>query len=149
MFFSDIEIKLQSETLYGHKFVLSARNPTWDGVNLESVDELDWADLPYEVGLSLVKWIYEDRLQLLERDSDFKLDLLKTSKRFNLLGLMALCERALVASVNVRNCIKFYTTAEEIGASGLQGHCSQLISTHWVSLISYIFPDFFPTSHVK
>ncbi len=118
-----------------HKFVLNARNSTWDGVGLEAASELDWTDLSNDVGLALVKWIYEDTLNLLDKESDFKLDLLRTSKRFNLPGLMALCERALLASVNVRNCIKFYTTAEDIGASGLQSYCSQLISTHWVNSI--------------
>jgi hypothetical protein len=42
------------------------------------------------------------------------------------------CERALMAAVDVRNCIKFYTTADEIGALELKDHCSQLISAHWV-----------------
>lgn len=37
-----------------------------------------------------------------------------------------------MASVNVRNCVRFYTTADEIGAESLKQHCSTLISTHWV-----------------
>jgi len=44
------------------------------------------------------------------------------------------CEKALMASVNVKNCVKFYTTADEIGADTLKEHCSSLISAHWVSL---------------
>jgi len=40
-----------------------------------------------------------------------------------------------MASVNVKNCVKFYTTADEIGAHTLKEHCSSLISTHWVSVI--------------
>lgn len=43
------------------------------------------------------------------------------------------CEKALMASVNVKNCVKFYTTADEIGAHTLKEHCSSLISAHWVS----------------
>lgn len=42
------------------------------------------------------------------------------------------CEKALMASVNVKNCVKFYTTADEIGAQTLKEHCSSLISAHWV-----------------
>jgi hypothetical protein len=38
-----------------------------------------------------------------------------------------------MASVNVKNCVKFYTTADEIGAHTLKEHCSSLISAHWVS----------------
>jgi len=39
-----------------------------------------------------------------------------------------------MASVNVHNCVRFYTTADEIGAETLKEHCSGLISAHWVSL---------------
>ena len=42
------------------------------------------------------------------------------------------CEVNLISTINVRNCLKFYKVAEEIGAQVLQTHCSQLISTHWV-----------------
>lgn len=45
------------------------------------------------------------------------------------------CEKALMASVNVKNCVKFYTTADEIGAQTLKEHCSSLISAHWVRFI--------------
>lgn len=40
-----------------------------------------------------------------------------------------------MASVNVKNCVKFYTTADEIGAHTLKEHCSSLISAHWVSVV--------------
>lgn len=40
-----------------------------------------------------------------------------------------------MASVNVKNCVKFYTTADEIGAQTLKEHCSSLISAHWVSVV--------------
>lgn len=37
-----------------------------------------------------------------------------------------------MASVSETNCIRFYTTADEIGAETLKEHCSSLISAHWV-----------------
>ena len=37
-----------------------------------------------------------------------------------------------MSAVTVRNCIRYYQTAEEISANTLKDHCSQLISTHWV-----------------
>lgn len=43
------------------------------------------------------------------------------------------CEQEMVGRVTVRNCVKLYTTADEIGASTLRDHCSTLISAHWVS----------------
>ena len=39
-----------------------------------------------------------------------------------------------MVSVSVHNCIRYYQTAEEIGAVLLRDYCSQLISSHWVSL---------------
>lgn len=42
------------------------------------------------------------------------------------------CEKALMGWVTVRNCVRLYTTADEIGAETLRDHCSALISTHWV-----------------
>jgi len=47
-----------------------------------------------------------------------------------------------MASVNVHNCVRFYTTADEIGAETLKEHCSGLISAHWVS---WIYPHFYGT----
>ncbi len=59
---------------------------------------------------------------------------------FSIQGVMLLycrCEKALMSSVTVRNCIKFYQTAEEISAELLKQHCSQLISNHWVRAHAY------------
>lgn len=44
-----------------------------------------------------------------------------------------------MASVHVRNCVRFYTTADEIGAESLKEHCSSLISAHWVSRLVFHF----------
>ena len=44
------------------------------------------------------------------------------------------CELALLASINIRNCISFYQTAEEIGADTLKDHCSTMITNYWVDL---------------
>jgi len=38
--------------------------------------------------------------------------------------------------------VRFYTTADEIGAETLKEHCSGLISAHWVS---WIYPHFYGT----
>lgn len=62
------------------------------------------------------------------------LGLLRAAHRFQLPGLLGLCERALVASVGVRSCVRFYCVAEEVGASSLLEYCSGLISTHWDDL---------------
>ena len=127
IFFSDTHVILEDgEKIPAHKFVLKARNPIW-----ETSQEMDWSDLPKNVGEALLEWIYTNKVQLLDKDDSFKLVLMRASNRFSLPDLMVLCERALIASVQIRNCIKLYTTAEEIGANGLKEHCSGLISTHW------------------
>ena len=58
---------------------------------------------------------------------------MKKAKGFGLPELMEKCQERLLASVQIHNCIRYYTTAEEIGAHVLKDHCSQIISTHWVS----------------
>ena len=40
-----------------------------------------------------------------------------------------------MSSVSVSNCIKFYQTAEDIGAKDLQKYCAEIISNHWVGPI--------------
>ncbi|XP_052050351.1 rabankyrin-5 isoform X1 [Apodemus sylvaticus] len=36
--------------------------------------------------------------------------------------------------VNVRNCIRFYQTAEELNASTLMNYCAEIIASHWDDL---------------
>jgi hypothetical protein len=40
----------------------------------------------------------------------------------------------LMSFVNMKNCIRFFQTAEEISADLLKDHCSELISNHWVCI---------------
>jgi hypothetical protein len=40
-FFSDISIKLDGETLYGHRFILAARSLKWESQQLGDTTELD------------------------------------------------------------------------------------------------------------
>ena len=44
----------------------------------------------------------------------------------------------LMSSVSVSNCIKFYQTAEDIGAKDLQKYCAEIISNHWVGYILHV-----------
>lgn len=67
------------------------------------------------------------------------LGLLRAAHRFQLPGLLGLCERALVSSVGVRSCVRFYCVAEEVGAASLLEYCSGLISTHWDDLTTQDF----------
>lgn len=41
-----------------------------------------------------------------------------------------------MSSVNVRNCIRFYQTAEELNATTLMNYCGEIIASHWVSIFS-------------
>ena len=91
------------------------------------------SDIDKDVGYELVKWIYTGFIDIRSNDI-FLLDLLKVATRFSLLPLGETCEKALMSSVNVKNCIKYYQTSEEIGANVLKEHCSELISNHWVRI---------------
>lgn len=158
--FSDIDIKLKDRTVPGHKFVLRARSNEWsedviadqgevgkddDGIYLCGFKRLianfdcvtDWSDLEADVGQTLLRWVYTDVVDL--QHDVLSLGLLRAAHRFRLPGLMGLCERALVSSVGVRSCVRFYCVAEEVGAATLQEYCSNLISTHWDTLTTQDF----------
>ena len=64
----------------------------------------------------------------------FTLTLMRTASGMGLRDLVRQCEESLTASVDVGNCIRYFATADEIGAEGLRAHCSNLISSHWVRL---------------
>lgn len=40
-----------------------------------------------------------------------------------------------MSSVNVRNCIRFYQTAEELNATTLMNYCGEIIASHWVNTL--------------
>uniref|UniRef100_A0A8C5T9V2 Ankyrin repeat and FYVE domain containing 1 n=1 Tax=Malurus cyaneus samueli TaxID=2593467 RepID=A0A8C5T9V2_9PASS len=44
------------------------------------------------------------------------------------------CEKGVMSLVNVRNCIRFYQTAEELSASTLLNYCAEIIASHWDDL---------------
>lgn len=93
---------------------------------------LDWSDLETDIGYALLRWIYTDVIEL--QHDTLALGLLRASHSFQLPGLLGLCERALMSSVGVRTCVRFYCCAEEVGAHSLLEYCSGLISTHWDDL---------------
>ncbi|KAG8181142.1 hypothetical protein JTE90_002502 [Oedothorax gibbosus] len=128
--YSDLTVELDGRTIRAHKFVLSARSSNWGVPDLASVDHLDLTDIPQNIGLTLLKWVYTDELNLSKPDNFF-LDLMRFAKRFELKSLVDRCENALLSSVNAQNCVKFYQAADEIDAKTLKSHCSQLISNHW------------------
>nr|XP_037289089.1 LOW QUALITY PROTEIN: rabankyrin-5-like [Rhipicephalus microplus] len=128
--YSDLTVQLNGKSIRAHKFVLSCRSQTWGVGNLADVDTLDLTDIQPDVGLVLLRWVYTDQMESGLQDG-FLLDLMKTAKRFSLDSLLSRCEESLVSSVNVKNCVRYYQLADEIGAHNLQRHCSELISNHW------------------
>ncbi|XP_067130283.1 rabankyrin-5 [Centruroides vittatus] len=128
--YSDLTVHLDGRIIRAHKFVLSARSNSWGVPNLDQTEHLYLTDIPLDTGLTLLKWVYTDQVDLSRPDSSI-LELMKVAKRFLLDSLIERCEKALMSSVNVTNCVKFYQTADEIGAEALKNHCSELISNHW------------------
>ncbi|XP_061389135.1 rabankyrin-5 [Musca vetustissima] len=123
---------MSTKVMPAHKFVFHARSEEWREDVLSDVEQLDWSDMDEDIAMALLRWIYTDVIDL--QHDRLSLGLLKASHRFRLPGLLGLCERALVASVGVRSCVRFYCVAEEVGAASLLDYCSGLISTHWEDL---------------
>ncbi|KAH8359865.1 hypothetical protein KR093_009250, partial [Drosophila rubida] len=137
--YSDLNIKTNANgtLMPAHKFVLHARSEKWQNEVLASTNEMDWSDLDEDIASALLRWIYTDIVDL--QHDRLTLGLLKVAHRFSLPALLGLCERALVASVGVRSCVRFYCVAEEVGAAALLEYCSGIISTHWDDLTSQDF----------
>lgn len=140
--YSDLTIKLEGKELPGHKFVLAARSDYWGNNDLSHVSVLDLSDVSLDVGQAMLRWVYTDQSDIIHTADDaFVLALLAVAKRYRLDPLSSRCEQSLMVSVNVHNCIRYYQTAEEIGAILLRDYCSQLISSHWNDFTSADFAD--------
>uniref|UniRef100_A0A8C5GII6 BTB domain-containing protein n=2 Tax=Gouania willdenowi TaxID=441366 RepID=A0A8C5GII6_GOUWI len=131
--YSDLKVKVAGEQLSAHKFVLAARSDVWSLTNLASTSELDLSDCKPEVAMAMLRWVYTDELELSEVDA-FLLELMKLANRFQLQLLRERCEKGVMSSVNVRNCIRFYQTAEELDATTLMNYCGEIIASHWDDL---------------
>nr|CAD7425722.1 unnamed protein product [Timema monikensis] len=128
--YSDIKVKLDGQLISAHRFVLSARSESWGVTSLFHADLLDWSMLNPDVGRAVLKWVYTDEVDFFDGDK-FTLDLMCTANEFKLDELVTKCEKVLIASANIKNCISLYTTACQMGANFLKEHCSGLISAHW------------------
>ncbi|XP_052269001.1 rabankyrin-5-like isoform X3 [Dreissena polymorpha] len=137
--YSDLVVHLEGgHSIHGHRFVLAARSDCWGVEDLSKVAELHITDIQYKVSYALMKWVYTDDINI-ESDSGFLLDLLRAATRFKLEHLRQRCENGLMSYVNMKNCIQFYQTAEEMNAVLLKSHCSELISNHWNDFTSEDF----------
>ncbi|KAI8782408.1 rabankyrin-5 isoform X2 [Biomphalaria glabrata] len=137
--YSDLTIHLEGgRNVRSHKFILSARSSDWGVADLQVVSELDMKDIHHDVAYALIRWIYTDEINIQAQDS-FLLQLLRAATKYKLEELRNRCENGLITFVNMKNCIKFYQTAEEMQAEVLKKHCSELISNHWNQFTSEDF----------
>lgn len=83
------------------------------------------------MGSILLKWIYTDTVA----QDQLTLELMKAAAGFGLTELVDKCERYLIGSVKLQDCVRLYTAAEELGTKKLRDHCSSLISCHWVCTV--------------
>lgn len=136
--YSDLRVLLNgSHHVHAHKFILLARSEDW-AADMAHVTELDMSDIQLEVARALLRWVYTDEINIKAEDT-FLLELLRAATRFKLEALRKRCENGLISFVNMKNCIQFYQTAEEMGAEVLKKHCSELISNHWNEFTSEDF----------
>lgn len=130
--YSDVTIVLAKCEVSAHKFVLSARSELWGEGVLRDKSVLDWGDVDEEVAENVIVWMYLDKIDL--RSEEVALKIIRKAFEFRLCGLVEICERFLINEVTVRNCVKFYSVAEEINANNLRDYCSDLICMHWDDL---------------
>ncbi|XP_038615045.1 rabankyrin-5 [Tachyglossus aculeatus] len=131
--YSDLKIKVGDRHVPAHKFVLAARSENWSLASLAATEELDLSDASPEVSAALLRWVYTDELDLRE-DDVYLTELMRLANRFQLQLLRERCEKGVMSLVNVRNCIRFYQTAEELNASTLVNYCAEIIASHWDDL---------------
>lgn len=131
--YSDITVCFADQKIKAHKFVLAARGDHWSNRDLNEINQLELADISSAVGLTLMKWVYTDKAEI-PHDEAFLIELVKAATKYRLKELKERCEKMLMSSVSVSNCIKFYQTAEDIGAKELQKYCAEIISNHWHDL---------------
>ncbi|KAL3858016.1 hypothetical protein ACJMK2_012632 [Sinanodonta woodiana] len=137
--YSDLQIELEgSKSIHAHRFVLAARSEHWGVPDLSQVSTLDFTAINYNVAYAVLKWVYTDEINI-ETDNNFLLELLRVATKFRLEMLRQRCENGLMSYVNMKNCIRFYQTSEEMGAELLKKHCSELISNHWNDFTSEDF----------
>ncbi|XP_014229483.1 rabankyrin-5 [Trichogramma pretiosum] len=133
--YSDITIELTNKNVPVHKFVLAARSDSWSSLAEKSV--LDWKHLDESIASVLLKWIYTDSVS----EDKLSLELMKAASSFGLTELMERCEKYLMGNVQLQDCVKLYTIAEELGTKKLRDHCSSLISCHWDDLSGEDFKE--------
>eukprot|EP00795_Rhopilema_esculentum_P015608 gene15608-6884_t len=131
--FSDITIKYGTQKRRGHKFVLAARSSVWLELDMTNREEIEMEGVSNEVGSAIIKWLYTDRADI-KNDEKFIIELVKAANRYRLDALKNRCEKILMSSITVSNCIKFYQTAEDIGANALRQYCAEIIASHWNDL---------------
>jgi ankyrin repeat protein len=140
--YSDIKIKMDGQMLYGHKFVLVSRSDHWCEGSVNDLDELELPGLTYEVAHAMIRWAYTDKLEMRpEYDQDFVVKLLAAADKYQLMGLKLRCEKTLMSTVTVQNCIKLFQTATDAKANELRKYCLEMISSHWDELDTAMFAD--------
>lgn len=138
--YSDIEICLKGHTIRAHKFVLAARSDNWGANVIDEVEQLDFSDISYTICHSLLKWVYTDRVDF-PSDENQVLELTRVATRFQLGALVERCERNLISTVHLGNCLTLYAAAEEISLDNLKQHSLELISNHWNDFTSENFAE--------
>ncbi|XP_050418090.2 gastrula zinc finger protein XlCGF26.1 [Patella vulgata] len=131
--YSDIQIILRDgHQINGHKLVLSAQGDNWGVADLHLVDELDLTDLEYEVGYTMIKWLYTDEVDKslnIEDQERFTIELMKQASRFKLHDLYKRCEEDLISCLTSENSQTFYQLAAELSAQKLKYSCLQILSS--------------------
>uniref|UniRef100_A0A914CY82 BTB domain-containing protein n=1 Tax=Acrobeloides nanus TaxID=290746 RepID=A0A914CY82_9BILA len=126
--YSDITIHVNGHQLRGHRFVLAARTDFWG--DLSSVDRIELEGLSFNVGTTIMKWIYTDHLEL-DLGTDYLIEILAAALKYRLQSLNFRCESLLINRLDIDNCVKIYQFAENSNLEKLRDYCAQLVAARW------------------
>nr|XP_032823369.1 rabankyrin-5 [Petromyzon marinus] len=132
--YSDLQVKLKEQAMPGHKFVFAARSDLWSMSSMASSDTLDLSGIDEEVAVAMLRWVYTEDVDTAGKGEAFLTELMKLGSQYKLTPLRERSEKAIMSSVTVRNCIRYYQTAEELGATSLLNYCAEIIASHWDDL---------------
>lgn len=129
--YSDLVVAVDGQRIMAHKLVLAAHG-RWaeDGVAAD-VTEITLPDLSFDVGATVLRWLYTDALDVDERGVDFLLDLLRAARRFCLPALVARAESLLMSEVTTPNCVEILIAATEVEALELKRFTMDFVMDQW------------------
>lgn len=130
--FSDTVIKVQGKTIKVSKAILAARSPVFHAMfesklSESRTGEVPIADVSYETLMVLIGFIYSDKV---EDSRKLSLDVLVAADKYNVQGLMALCENHLVKNLTKANIEEALIIGKQHNLTSFVARCTQFAANN-------------------